>query len=174
MLFSRDMQDQASVNPSLSGRFGWNVIESAPAAGRKIFNTACEKYEKWLRSEGSQATAEFSKSSVLEKSTLSFMSPISIAHTPSTSTTASEPVAKAQANQRKRSNSHTAGLRNHDRLSALTPLVAQKSTDTSTSVLSPSSAAPAPSIPPAIPPTQRISRTTAVFIAWKAEEPVKS
>ncbi|KAG5648352.1 hypothetical protein DXG03_004924 [Asterophora parasitica] len=56
----RDMRDKCALGSALGERFSWSVAESSTSAARKIFNTACEKWDKW---ELEQSTANRGTSS---------------------------------------------------------------------------------------------------------------
>ncbi|KAF8231777.1 hypothetical protein L208DRAFT_1398447 [Tricholoma matsutake] len=45
--FELDMRDTYSLGSALEDRFLWSIMASAPSAERKIFETACEKWDKW-------------------------------------------------------------------------------------------------------------------------------
>ncbi|KAF5382754.1 hypothetical protein D9615_002895 [Tricholomella constricta] len=45
--FELDMRDKCALGNALEDRFAWSVTESSPSAERKIFETACEKWDKW-------------------------------------------------------------------------------------------------------------------------------
>jgi len=45
--FEMDMRDKCSLGNALEDRFLWSIIASAPSAERKIFETACEQWDKW-------------------------------------------------------------------------------------------------------------------------------
>lgn len=45
------MRDKFSLGSALQDRFSWSVTPSPPTAERKIFDTACEKWDKWERAQ---------------------------------------------------------------------------------------------------------------------------
>ncbi|KAJ3540405.1 hypothetical protein NMY22_g4305 [Coprinellus aureogranulatus] len=102
--FEMDMQDQASLNNALKERFQWNVMDSAPPQNRKIFNIACEKYDKWQQESRNRVP---SFSSVYRPSRNSLQAPSSINITAPTPDTPAKPDAPPVAKGRARSNSHT-------------------------------------------------------------------
>ncbi|KAG2009833.1 hypothetical protein CC2G_012717 [Coprinopsis cinerea AmutBmut pab1-1] len=147
--FEMDMEDQASINHALRERLQWSVIESAPSQNRKIFNTACEKYEKWFRKEASIT---------------SLMRPVPPFSNPTAPEASSSDLLKST---RKRSNSQTLLNRNGGPPSAtsVSPLSLR---------LEPSVHFAKPSIRPELHPTQKLSRSMSVFVAWKPEAKGKS
>ncbi|KAJ2929763.1 hypothetical protein H1R20_g7325, partial [Candolleomyces eurysporus] len=160
--FEMDMQDQASLHSALKERFQWNVIDSAPPQNRKIFNTACEKYEKWLEKEArmsvSSSSARPSRHSLHGPSNISVTAP-----TPDTPV----PHEATKSKTRTRSNSHTILLHGNgaERANGTVPQAqAPQKSDALVHFALPSN------IPSALPPTQKLSRSMCVFVAWKPEE----
>ncbi|KAF8073742.1 hypothetical protein FPV67DRAFT_763246 [Lyophyllum atratum] len=45
--FEMDMRDKCSLESALQDRFSWSVMESSPTSEHKIYETACEKWDKW-------------------------------------------------------------------------------------------------------------------------------
>ncbi|KAG5652892.1 hypothetical protein H0H81_003256 [Sphagnurus paluster] len=45
--FEMDMRDKCGLGNALEERFSWPSAESTPSPERKIFETACEKWDKW-------------------------------------------------------------------------------------------------------------------------------
>ncbi|TFK27645.1 hypothetical protein FA15DRAFT_145734 [Coprinopsis marcescibilis] len=160
--FEMDMQDQASVSSALRERFHWSVIDSAPSQSRKIFNTACDKYEKWLKSErrSSFSLGRPSRNSLSNLLTAGLATP-----------TAFETPLATPRPFRNRSNSHnllssrpSAGEMNGKPYGP--PSIAPSRSEASVHF------APPPVIEHLeLAPTQKLSRTMRVFVAWKPEDP---
>jgi hypothetical protein len=174
---TRDMQDQASLNNSLKERFQWNVMDSAPPQNRRIFNMACEKYDKWSQQESNHATPSFS--SPYRPSRNSLHAPSSINVTAPSPDTPAPPHdgPGAAVKGRARSNSHTILLNRNGSVNTTdrsngSPSIAwaQSRSDTSAHF----SAVPELAAPSTLAPTQKLSRSISVFVAWKPEESFKA
>ncbi|GLB38376.1 hypothetical protein LshimejAT787_0502410 [Lyophyllum shimeji] len=75
--FEMDMRDKCALGPALEERFSWSVVESQASSERKIFETACEKWDKW---ELEQLAAAATPSEISPSHTGNHRHPLSGAH----------------------------------------------------------------------------------------------
>jgi len=152
----RDMQDQISLGHALKERFSWSVLSSSPSINRKAFDAACEKYDQWVAQQRQQTSSHsFRHDNHLSSNTLSNSDKVS--DSPNTVSSPEGTSMSMARNQSLTISSH--------------PGVGEslKSThlphDATVHSASPPTASAHSTVPS---PTQRLSRSVRVFVAWKA------
>ncbi|KAF9468493.1 hypothetical protein BDZ94DRAFT_1245494 [Collybia nuda] len=142
--FDMDMRDHFALDSALRDRFGWSAMSSSPPPDRKIFENACEKWDKWeqeqrrnshpyrsqIRSSKSHATAK----------TLQGRSE----HT-------QLPDDQERSGTRGSQDNASISISSRDRPQNLRNKIISVSSRSTT-----------------LPPTHRLSRAMRVFVAWKA------
>ncbi|KDR82916.1 hypothetical protein GALMADRAFT_238570 [Galerina marginata CBS 339.88] len=166
--FEMDMQDKASVGHALQERFNWHVFPSPILQDRKAFDVACEKYDKWLVAER-KAKQSTELPYPQHRSRNSMSSPVLIPPTPESSVSHDSNIIA-----RSSSSPHPAASErlSDDTSSLATTLVPSSNRHDSTASHN------APLVSPSVSHmsaqssvTQRLSRKTRVFVAWKPEAP---
>ncbi|KAF8889986.1 hypothetical protein CPB84DRAFT_1785092 [Gymnopilus junonius] len=161
--FEMDMQDKASVGHALAQRFDWHVFTSPVLQDRKVFDTACKKYDKWLAAQRkAKAPGGPYHQSNNHHSRNSMSAPGLVPSIPESSTS-------GDSNVISRSISSLPQSTSVDETSS----IAATLVPTSNRRDSNDTALPSPSVShesiTSISP-QRLSRATRVFVAWKALE----
>lgn len=148
--FEMDMHDKASVNTALRERFDWSVISSDPSQKRKIFNSACDKYDKFQKKEH--------RSSIRPspRKFLPHASPnIDVGLPPSLISLRNRVNSQARLNRVDSDSQLYAGAQN----ASAYPISRRKSDASGQMTL--------PPIDSEVAPTQKLSRSMGVFVAWK-------
>ncbi|KAJ3715384.1 hypothetical protein C8R42DRAFT_631982 [Lentinula raphanica] len=146
--FYSDMQDSMALPAVLEERFGWTNYPAPPSAERQAFEAECEKYQQWEAEQRTRKKSKFMSDQAFRQQTESplFASPISI--TDPSSILSGLPASRAETK------SHT---KEHQSVSSTATFVKPQPNAS----LSAGSTAP---------PSQRISRSLRIFVAWKGAD----
>lgn len=158
------MQDKAAVGYALEQRFDWHVFPSPILQDRKAFDVACEKYDKWLAAERkAKAPSDHPyRQSNNHRSRNSMSTPGLLSSMPDSSTS-------HDSNLISRSISSPQQTTSVDETSSIaTTLVPTSNRRDSNHAALPSPSVSHESITSTA--SQRLSRATRVFVAWKALE----
>lgn len=150
--FELDMQDQISLGHALKERFSWSVLSSSPSINRKAFDAACEKYDQWVAQQRQQTSSHSFRHVHDHHSSNLLSNSDKVSDTPNT-ISSREGMARNQS-----ISSHTG----EGESLKPTPLPH----DATVHFASHSPTASGQSTVPS--PTQRLSRSVRVFVAWKA------
>ncbi|KAJ3973022.1 hypothetical protein EV361DRAFT_797032, partial [Lentinula raphanica] len=143
--FYSDMQDSMALPAVLEERFGWTNYPAPPSAERQAFEAECEKYQQWEAEQRTRKKSKFMSDQAFRQQTEGpiFASPISI--TDPSSILSGLPASRVDTK------SHT---KEHKSVSSTATFVKPQPNAS----LSAGSTAP---------PSQRISRSLRIFVAWK-------
>ncbi|KAJ3759903.1 hypothetical protein EV360DRAFT_40921, partial [Lentinula raphanica] len=146
--FYSDMQDSMALPAVLEERFGWTNYPAPPSAERQAFEAECEKYQQWEAEQRTRKKSKFMSDQAFRQQTEGpiFASPISI--TDPSSILSGLPASRAETK------SHT---KEHKSVSSTATFVKPQPNAS----LSAGSTAP---------PSQRISRSLRIFVAWKGAD----
>lgn len=140
----RDMRDHFALGSALEDRFAWSVMSSSPSPDRKIFENACEKWDKWEYEQHHTASSHPYRSPNQHH--------LSKSHTT---------VNSSHAGNVNMAN-HSGNRAGHDYAGTAILPHARSQQDSRSKRASISSGSAM------LPPTHRLSRAMRVFVAWKA------
>jgi hypothetical protein len=143
----RDMRDHFSLGSALEDRFAWSVMSSSPSPDRKIFENACEKWDKWEHEQRHTIASHPYRSPNRHRSHATVNSS-------SRGYSANINVAEDSEHSGNRASQDYAG----------TPIFSHSRPQQD----SRSKRASISSVSAMLPPTRRLSRAMRVFVAWKA------
>lgn len=154
----RDMQDQISLGHALKERFSWSVLSSSPSINRKAFDAACEKYEQWVAQQRQHTSSHPFRHVHDHHSSNPLSNSDKVSDTPNTVSSREGTSINVAHNQSQTISSHPG----EGESLKPTPLPH----DATVHFALPSPTASGHSTVPS--PTQRLSRSVRVFVAWKA------
>ncbi len=134
------MRDHMAFGTQLEDRFSWSSFPSTPTAERKVFDAACEKYQRWEEEQRQ-------KVNLICRPTSSMFS----------GTDGHDYTFPPLPSHGHSSSEHLL-VRGH-----------VSRPDPTFRVMSASPSLPASSVPPPPALTKRLSRTMGVFVAWKSQ-----
>jgi len=175
------MLDKASVGNALQERFGWCVFPSPILQDRKVFDTACEKYDDWATAQKSKPPSDSYRNPNIYHSRNSTSTPGLVLPTPDTSVSHNRNAISRSTSSPQPSTSHhvddTCSI-----ASTLVPSLTEShhhrhhhhhhhhhdSLSTIHFTAAPSSPSTVSQMSTQSMPTQMLSRAMRVFVAWKA------
>ena len=166
---ARDMLDKASVGHALQQQFSWHTFEGVLLADRKAYDQACEKYDEW---EEKQHQLKLEAAAAAEYQARSMSSPGLALMSADVAAGDASQIARSQSSPQPSTGSPTLAP------SLLTIMPGDASPPRASGKRVPDTATAASYFGEAassisassyhVPPTEMLSRTMRVFIAWKA------
>lgn len=168
LCYARDMLDKASMGHALQEQFSWNTFEGVLLADRKAYDQACGKYDEW---EEKQHQLKLEAAAAEQYQGRSMSSP-GLALMSAEATSDASQIARSQSSPQPSTGSPTLAP------SLLTIMPGDASpprasgkrmqdTATAASYFG-ETASSISALSYHVPPTEMLSRTMRVFIAWKA------